>query len=174
MSPVQSPARWECAFPASRRSLLANLVLSAVRSGDWRQHSPPGAPCESDLTPPAAVAVEVRREVLRRLANLGRYGPDPRTPQDRAFYERLAADLETLTPEVLDYLAYRLDWDAHPREEKARLRARGGLPPAGELPPTQRQIDFLRALGDEGDAPANRAEASVRINERLARRGGGS
>ena len=45
------------------------------------------------------------------------------------------------------------------RKVKARLKAQQ------QHPPTQAQLSFLQALGDQGPAPENMAEASARIEK---------
>jgi len=51
------------------------------------------------------------------------------------------------------------------RREQARLEA------MATLAPTESQLYYLRALGDASPAPANRAEASARIEQLKRERG---
>jgi hypothetical protein len=50
-------------------------------------------------------------------------------------------------------------------EERARRQAQARLDAMAQLAPTAPQLAYLQALGDTRPAPANRAEASQRIDQ---------
>jgi hypothetical protein len=50
-------------------------------------------------------------------------------------------------------------------EERARRQALARLEAMAKLAPTELQLQYLKALGDQGPSPANRAEASQRIDQ---------
>jgi len=56
-------------------------------------------------------------------------------------------------------------------EERARRQAAARLEAMARLDPTVGQLDYLRDLGDTQPAPANRAEASRRIETLLRSKG---
>jgi hypothetical protein len=49
-------------------------------------------------------------------------------------------------------------------EERAARQARARQEAMAKLAPTEPQLAYLQALGDSGPPPANRAEASQRID----------
>jgi hypothetical protein len=53
----------------------------------------------------------------------------------------------------------------HSPEERARRQAQARLDAMAHLGPTAPQLAYLKALGDQGPAPANRLEASDRIDQ---------
>jgi hypothetical protein len=56
-------------------------------------------------------------------------------------------------------------------EERARRQATARLEAMTRLDPTAAQLAYLKALGDTQPAPANRAEASRRIEQLRHRKG---
>jgi hypothetical protein len=59
----------------------------------------------------------------------------------------------------------------HTPEERARRQAQARLEAMSQLAPTDLQLQYLRALGDDQPAPANRAEASRRIDQLKKQKG---
>jgi hypothetical protein len=57
-------------------------------------------------------------------------------------------------------------------EERARRQAQARLDAMAKLKPTVAQLEYLAALGDRGPRPANRAEASERIDALRKKQGG--
>jgi hypothetical protein len=57
-------------------------------------------------------------------------------------------------------------------EERAGRQAQAWLDAMAKLKPTVAQLAYLAALGDRGPRPANRAEASQRIEALRRKRGG--
>jgi hypothetical protein len=57
-------------------------------------------------------------------------------------------------------------------EERARRQAQARLEVMAKLKPTGAQLAYLSALGDRGPRPANRAEASGRIDALRKKQGG--
>jgi hypothetical protein len=62
----------------------------------------------------------------------------------------------------------------HSPEERARRQAQARLAAMVHLEPTAPQLAYLKALGDQGTPPANRADASARIDQLLVQRRGQS
>jgi hypothetical protein len=56
-------------------------------------------------------------------------------------------------------------------EERARRQTQARLEAMQTLAPTVLQLDYLRALGDTQPQPANRAEASRRIEQLTKNKG---
>jgi hypothetical protein len=56
--------------------------------------------------------------------------------------------------------------------EQARRHEQGKRDAMARLPPTTPQLAYLKALGDGQPAPANRAEASARIDHLIQQRKG--
>ena len=59
----------------------------------------------------------------------------------------------------------------HTPEERARRHAQARLDAMGKLAPTALQLAYLTTLGDRNPPPANRAEASQRIDQLKAKKG---
>jgi hypothetical protein len=150
----ESPRSWLGQWPPERRSLLANIFCTAVRSG---------------ATTPEGVLAGVGNEVLRR----ARWAADP--DRKAHFQAVLTALIEDLAG-ALSYAHEVLAWEALPYPEKQRLKAeRAKIHIAAYMagkPVTDRQRAFLESLGYQGQTPANRAAASELIDQLLARQRG--
>lgn len=141
---------WLERFPAARRSGVANMFHFGVRQG----HSTP-----------AAVVQQVTHDVKRQLQGA----------TDHARETHLHAILEALQADRQGALAYAetvIAWEHLPHAERQRQkqeRARHYEQAyMTTVAPTEKQIVALRFLGYTGDRPANRAEASVLIDELLS------
>jgi hypothetical protein len=133
-------------LPPDYSGALANFYHEVVRDG---------------LTEPRDIVAAVICMVGKRLAR-------PNLAEKRVgAYNGL---LSALGEEPTAAQAYARDvvaWNQLPPEERQR-RKEGQAETfrhqrMAELPPTSKQLDFLRTLGDEGPPPGNRAEASARI-----------
>lgn len=100
----------------------------------------------SGVGDPLAVVAEVRAR-LRRLKRGER--------EDRVLHVLVHHLRETL-----DYVRWAAAWDALDPAHKQAVRAAGAHE---RRPPTPRQLDYLRALGDPGPPPRSLSEASARI-----------
>lgn len=150
---IITPRAWFEQWPDERRSGLANLFHEATRAG---QKTP-------DL-----VVQHVQQAVHRGL----QWSTDP---ERRAHCHHVLTALTDDRPGVLAYAASLLAWEALPYAEHQRQKqertANYQQAYMTTLPPTQRQLAFLKNLRDTGPAPAHRAEASAGIDTLLYARG---
>lgn len=158
------------AFPISDAARLFHSHLPADYAGALLDSFHRAARAGHDT--PGAVVVAVVHEVGNRLGRV-----DPHTPHADALNALLAA-LGQEPDGAREYADAVLAWNALPPEERAgRKEAQAAAyrqQRMTELEPTQKQLDFLRTLGDPEAPPQNRAEASRRIDalnqQRAARR----
>src|SRR5262249_9667071 len=141
--------------PPQQRGPLMNYFLSPVRAG---------------VKNPAQIV----QTVLTRM----------RSDLQRRRQWHSAAELEPLRQALLAVIAHpsealqlageALDWEQLPRAERERRKAvRGEVyrrQYLSALPPTDKQLRFLRSLGHDGPVE-NRLHASALIDELLAKRG---
>jgi hypothetical protein len=150
-APSPDPREWLTLWPTGRRSLLANLFHVAVRQG---------------ACTPRTVVAAVIQDLQRRLQR----GNDPTLS---AVLEQLQSD-PTL---ALHYAETVITYEHLPSAERqAQKTARARIHQMAymqEMPVTEKQGAFLRALGYTGALPANRAEASTLIDGLLNTQRGG-
>lgn len=136
----------------ARRNPLAQLHHQAARRGAKK---------------PAEVRAYVRLGIRERMNS------PLSSPEERSQWRRVRELLEGHLQEWFDYALYVLAFEALPQAEKdARKARRGEIHRQAWLQqqaPTEKQIDFLRALGHTGPVE-NRAEASRLIDHLLAGR----
>ena len=141
-------------FPQRQRSLTANVFCYAVRRGARTVD---------------AVLAAVRADVEDRLRTARRY----REPERIAQFSDFLAALTTHRADARAYAQHTLEWEAlglHGKEQVKQARGAEHQRRWMETqPPTDRQIEYLRALGWFAEV-RSKAEASDLI-DRL-RRGG--
>jgi hypothetical protein len=151
---TEAPDRpWLEHFAPERRSGVANLFHQVHRAGA--------------ATPPL-ILHDVRQGVRRRLQS--QY-----CSPDRAAHLALVLEaLDCAHDAALAYAEEVIAWNRLPQPErdtiKAERRREYQQTHMRAQPPTSKQISFLRALGDLGPDPANRAAASALIDALLKRK----
>ena len=161
MTTFSTASRWEAQFPARRRGTVANIVLEPIR-----RRRDAGEPLDLE-----AVTAELCENLRQRIEREHFYsgGDSERSDWFRSVLEAIDIDDEAYR----SYIRYRGAWDDHdePTKEKLRRFSRdsGSLVPTTARPATQKQVDYLRALGYSGPPPSSLSEASQLI---AARKGG--
>ena len=119
-----------------------------------------------------AVLTAVRADVESRLRSARRYGDAARIQQFSAFRDYL--DTEQVTARA--YARWILGWESLSIAEKDKVKAEQGAEHRqrwmAEQPATERQIQYLRALGWTAEV-SSKAEASELIDRLRGGRGGG-
>lgn len=119
----------------ANRSWFSNLFLKAVRSGQ----------CVS----PRDVCRHVWRELERRLVK--------NSNLDRARYAKMENIMRHSVDAVLAYAAWCIEWETLSKEEKTKVKN------SASSGPSNKQLEYLAALGYEGDQPDTKAQASELI-----------
>jgi hypothetical protein len=135
--------------PHLQRGPLMNLFLEAPRAGE---------------TDPHAVVTHVITELKANWQRRRRWNT---LEQLEPFRQTLIAVMAH-PDEVLELAKEAIHYVTLSPEERARLKA-SRRPPTGHLPATEKQRQYLRALGC-ATAPAHRLHASQLIDARLKRR----
>jgi hypothetical protein len=140
-------------FPERHRSWVQNTFLAIVRAG---------ASHPDDVLAGVGAKVEADRRQ--------RFGDPDRLERDNLLLARLRSD------DAVALATYCIGYERLPRVERDRLRAvaaeQGQRRWMKQLPPTERQLNYLEALGHSGPSPANRLEASRLIDSLVQRRPG--
>lgn len=135
-------------FPVRDRGPAAEAFHRAVRAG---------------ASTSTEVVAAVRRQALDDLPPSSY--PDP-VKSDRA--RALLRGLEDDPAGARELAQHAIAWNALPLEERNRLkadrRAEHARAHLAQYPPTEKQLDYLRALGCD-ETPANRLVASLKIDE---------
>jgi hypothetical protein len=136
---------WLEQWPAARRTGLANLFCEAVRAGN---------------TTPDRVVAHVQQAVSRRLQWSTR-------EERRVHFHQVLMALAADRPGTLAYAETVIAWEALPYDVRQAAKheraAHYQQQHMADLPPTDKQLTYLRSLGYAGTAPGNRAEASALI-----------
>ncbi len=137
-------------FPPNRRSHVVNLFLHSVRAGA--------------ITPEVVVA-RVRDGLQRRIQRALQWNNEATLERDREVLHML----DEHTDEARGMADWALAWESLPREEKERIKKERTRTYQrrwmATQQPTQRQLNYLCALGYAGSRPGNRLEASELIDE---------
>lgn len=145
------PRAWLDAFPAPRRSAIANWFHFACRGGASTPHT---------------VCSAVSATIQRRLA----WSPEP---ESRAFLLSCLDTLRTHQAEALAYATYVITYEQLPYEERQQIKGRRALTYAMQgKPTTAKQAALIRRRGYRGAIPADRAEAHALIDRLLQQQGG--
>lgn len=146
------------AFPRERRGPIGQFFHSAVRHG---------------ATDPESVIRAVARTARDRVISVLQWG-DAR--QERDDCEELLLSLVTHREAALAYAEEVITRQQLPSEEQARLKAEREeiyrREAMARKPATESQLAYLKQLGHDGPAPANREEASRWIDALLAEQEG--
>jgi hypothetical protein len=119
-------------------------------------------------TDPSGIVRAVEAELKMRIERAQHWPDDDKVRRWTRFLNIVALHREV----AREYAAHAVAWNAMPADEKARIKAeRQPVYAMRGKPATDRQVEFLRSLGHEGDPPQDRAHASELI-EKLLRSGG--
>ena len=150
---ASSPRAFLNHFTENQRSHIANIFLGAVRHGKRT---------------PDSVLAAVIATALGRLDQAKRWND----AEDAAKFSVITRMLIEHRDEALAFAQWALDWEAQSPEQREQTKVERGQHYRArwmrEQPATQRQIDYLRTLGWEGEV-TSRLEGS-RLIDRL--RGG--
>lgn len=142
-------------IPEHRRSFIANIFLHAIRGGWYPYPSQQCGPTTSVTQVQGRLHIDLDRRIRDQHIEADR----------RELLESVLDDLyEPLTER---YIRYCIEYERLPVEEKSHLKTqrRMGAMREGmrERPPSEKQLDFLRALGCT-ETPLDMAHASELID----------
>lgn len=141
-------------LPANERGWLLNLFNQAYRKGN--NH-------------PSKIINHVQTSITKYLSH-------PNLPRDKA--KVLTAFLEALvTPEAIEYAEHVIRYEQLSPLERAQLKEAKQQQHKQEFLdkqlPTNKQLNYIKALGYQGQTPVNKAEASTLIDKLLSKNNGG-